>query len=88
MSEVWVAHDGEQYRCYVSANGIVRRYLGCRYKTPREAIRHTAPVYAPARRFDAAVSGPPAPAPLGSVGPLTGSSAAAASQSTAGDLGL
>ncbi len=92
MNEVWIAHVDGAHRCYVSPDGITRRYLGCAHAKPRQALLHTAPVFAPARRSDAAVTSPPdrePPSRLDSGGLVTGSPATAASPSTAGDsLGL
>ena len=34
------AYINGEYRCYSTANGISRHYLGCRHMKPREAISH------------------------------------------------
>jgi hypothetical protein len=60
------AYINGEYRCYSTANGISRHYLGCRHMKPRDAIRHVAntdPYVSPRRSGEASTPTPSAPLP-------------------------
>ena len=62
---MFVAHDGTSYRCYVTPDGIRKRFIGCRHDKPRQAIAHTVPVYVSPSR--SALTDRPIPGRLDSV---------------------
>lgn len=54
----YVDFDGRSYRCYLSDNGLERRYLGCSHDKPRQAHKHTSGTYADPLRSVSAPSYP------------------------------
>ena len=67
----YVDFDGRSYRCYLSDNGIERRYLGCYHDKPRQAHKHSSGTFADPLR---SVSAPSYPGERAGIAPVAGRS--------------
>lgn len=67
----YVDFDGRSYRCYLSDNGLKRRYLGCFHDKPRQAHKHTSGTFADPLR---SVSAPSYPGERAGIAPVAGRS--------------
>ena len=63
-----IAH-ADAYRCYSTADGRRKHFLGCSHEHPRQAIAHTSGTYVPPLRVSAGAS-TPVPVPPAVPGPL------------------
>ena len=69
---VQIAYSREAYRCYLTDDGIRRRYVGCMHRVPREAVRHAGrltepyPLGSPSEDPDPRASAPVGRGPVGS----------------------